>query len=212
VTPWSAKAWDLQTLSLASLYFNPALDLARARLAAAAAAVVTAGARPNPTFSVSPGVPYPYLLTLDFAIPIETAGKRGYRIQAARALDEAARLDLADTAWTVRSGVRLALLNYLVALRGLDLIRAEARLRQDQVAILEKILAAGEIPRSYGHRNEEGLTIDPTTGELWETEHGPRGGDELNSPRPARITAGRWAFGNPGPLGFAAPSEGCAGQ
>jgi glucose/arabinose dehydrogenase len=35
---------------------------------------------------------------------------------------------------------------------------------------------------SYGHRSEEGLTIHPTTGELWETEHGPRGGDELNTP------------------------------
>jgi aldose sugar dehydrogenase len=35
---------------------------------------------------------------------------------------------------------------------------------------------------SYGHRSEEGLAIDPATGELWETEHGPRGGDELNTP------------------------------
>lgn len=35
---------------------------------------------------------------------------------------------------------------------------------------------------SYGHRSEEGLAINPSTGELWETEHGPRGGDELNTP------------------------------
>lgn len=34
----------------------------------------------------------------------------------------------------------------------------------------------------YGHRSEEGLTINPETGELWETEHEPRGGDELNTP------------------------------
>jgi glucose/arabinose dehydrogenase len=33
---------------------------------------------------------------------------------------------------------------------------------------------------STGHRNPLGLTIDPRTGELWETEFGPRGGDELN--------------------------------
>jgi aldose sugar dehydrogenase len=33
---------------------------------------------------------------------------------------------------------------------------------------------------SYGHRNEQGLTINPGTGELWEVEHGPRGGDEVN--------------------------------
>jgi len=41
----------------------------------------------------------------------------------------------------------------------------------------------GALPEiwSYGHRNEEGLAIKPETGELWETEHGPSGGDELNS-------------------------------
>ena len=34
---------------------------------------------------------------------------------------------------------------------------------------------------SYGNRNPQGLIIHPETGVLWETEHGPRGGDELNA-------------------------------
>ena len=33
---------------------------------------------------------------------------------------------------------------------------------------------------SYGHRVGEGLAIHPETGQLWETEHGPQGGDEAN--------------------------------
>ena len=33
---------------------------------------------------------------------------------------------------------------------------------------------------SYGHRNPEGLAFDPLTGLLWESEHGPTGGDEIN--------------------------------
>jgi glucose/arabinose dehydrogenase len=33
---------------------------------------------------------------------------------------------------------------------------------------------------SYGHRNPDGLDINPVTGELWESEFGPRGGDEIN--------------------------------
>ncbi|HTU46118.1 MAG TPA: PQQ-dependent sugar dehydrogenase [Bryobacteraceae bacterium] len=33
---------------------------------------------------------------------------------------------------------------------------------------------------TYGNRNPQGLTFSPVTGELWESEHGPRGGDELN--------------------------------
>ena len=37
---------------------------------------------------------------------------------------------------------------------------------------------------SYGHRNPQGLTIHPETGQLWEHEHGARGGDEINLPQP----------------------------
>jgi len=46
---------------------------------------------------------------------------------------------------------------------------------------------AGALPELYtiGHRNPQGLALHPTTGELWQSEHGPRGGDEIN-----RITAG----------------------
>jgi glucose/arabinose dehydrogenase len=46
---------------------------------------------------------------------------------------------------------------------------------------------AGARPELYsiGHRNPQGLAIHPTTGDVWQSEHGPRGGDELN-----RIRAG----------------------
>ncbi|SNR67561.1 Glucose/arabinose dehydrogenase, beta-propeller fold [Maribacter sedimenticola] len=33
---------------------------------------------------------------------------------------------------------------------------------------------------SYGHRNPQGLIKHPVTGEIWDNEHGPRGGDEIN--------------------------------
>ena len=41
---------------------------------------------------------------------------------------------------------------------------------------------SGVLPEiwSYGIRSPEGLAFDPKTGRLWENEHGPRGGDELN--------------------------------
>lgn len=46
---------------------------------------------------------------------------------------------------------------------------------------------AGALPEiwSYGHRNPQGMALHPATGELWSTEHGPQGGDELN-----RVQAG----------------------
>lgn len=37
---------------------------------------------------------------------------------------------------------------------------------------------------SYGHRNPQGLDIDPRDGSIYDTEHGPRGGDELNRIQP----------------------------
>ncbi len=33
---------------------------------------------------------------------------------------------------------------------------------------------------SYGHRNAQGMAVHPETGEVWQHEHGPRGGDEVN--------------------------------
>jgi glucose/arabinose dehydrogenase len=50
---------------------------------------------------------------------------------------------------------------------------------------------------SWGHRNVQGAAIHPATGDLWATEHGPQGGDELNLVQPGRnfgwpvITHGR---------------------
>jgi outer membrane protein TolC len=144
---WPPKLWDLQTLSLIALYFSPDMQAARARLAEAEAAMVTAGARPNPVIGLSPGVPSPYLLTLDFAVPLETKGKRGDRIRFARNLDQAARFDLADSAWKAHSAVRKALLDHLLAARSLELFHSEEQVRTEQVKLLQERFVAGEIPR-----------------------------------------------------------------
>jgi glucose/arabinose dehydrogenase len=44
------------------------------------------------------------------------------------------------------------------------------------------INTSGAVPQiySYGHRNPQGLDIHPATGDLWDVEFGPRGGDEIN--------------------------------
>lgn len=39
---------------------------------------------------------------------------------------------------------------------------------------------------SYGHRNVQGIALHPETGDLWETEFGPRGGDEINRVEPGK--------------------------
>lgn len=39
---------------------------------------------------------------------------------------------------------------------------------------------------SIGHRNPQGIALHPVTGDLWESEFGPRGGDEINLVRPGK--------------------------
>ncbi|MBN1819776.1 MAG: PQQ-dependent sugar dehydrogenase [Prolixibacteraceae bacterium] len=46
--------------------------------------------------------------------------------------------------------------------------------------------SAGKTIYSYGNRNIQGMAIHPVTGQLWATEHGPMGGDELNLILPGR--------------------------
>lgn len=43
-----------------------------------------------------------------------------------------------------------------------------------------KLKTAKKAIYSYGHRNPQGMELNPNTGEIWVHEHGPRGGDEIN--------------------------------
>lgn len=77
--------------------------------------------------------------------------------------------------------------------RGADPPRAQDT--QDHAGTLLRLYDDGSVPDdnpfvgddevldeiySYGHRNIQGLVVDPDTDQIWATEHGPRGGDELN--------------------------------
>ncbi|RAJ92990.1 glucose/arabinose dehydrogenase [Larkinella arboricola] len=62
------------------------------------------------------------------------------------------------------------------------------RITNEGLPVADNPLAtqAGARPElyTYGHRNPQGLAIHPVTGEVWQSEHGPRGGDELNRIQP----------------------------
>ena len=148
---WHLAEWDLPSLTLAAFYYNPALQIARARVAQAEAAIVTARARPNPNLSGDAGgetaPESPWIAGFVGSLPLETAGKRGHRITAAQRAADVARWDLAVSAWKVRAQVRSTLLEYMAAGRNLNLLQAEERLRAEQLQLLEHRLAVGMIPR-----------------------------------------------------------------
>src|SRR5207302_4314344 len=123
----------------------------RAKWAVAQAGKKTAGERPNPTVSVTPSyntttaIPSPWLVTASFDIPIETAGKRGYRLAQARHLSESARLSIASVAWTVRSRVRQKLLDLYIAHETEALLKDQQALQSENLRLLESQAKAGAI-------------------------------------------------------------------
>lgn len=148
---WPPAAWDLETLTLAAFYFNPDLAVARANYDTVAAGKITAAQRPNPTVSVSPvyntttAVPSPWLVTASLDVPIETAGKRGYRRAQAQHLSDAARFGLATAAWDIRARLRRAMLELWAAQESESLLREQQTAQESIVRLLEKEQAAGGI-------------------------------------------------------------------
>lgn len=148
--PPSSVTWDVSTLTLAALYFHPDMEVSRAKLALARAGVKTAGQIPNPTLSFNPGV-YPALIDasqwtigLIVNLVLETAGKRGKRVEMARNLVEAARQDVATAAWQVRGGVRSTLLDLWAAEGRRKLVERRQTVQAEIVALLERRFAAGD--------------------------------------------------------------------
>lgn len=154
-TEWPRRAWDLDALLQAALYYEPSLDVARAEAGVAEAAGITARARPNPSVGVAPeytgnaaaGVS-PWTLGLNFDLPIETGRKRGYRVAHAEQLSEVVRLQLAEAAWAVRSHVRAALADHLFAQRESELLQSEIAGRAEVVRRMEQRFAAGDVSRT----------------------------------------------------------------
>jgi cobalt-zinc-cadmium efflux system outer membrane protein len=152
VSAWPPSEWNFEQLTLAALFLHPSLDVARAELASARAAEITAGRRPNPTIGATPEYTVnpasgltPWIATIQFDLPLETAGKRGHRVALARQLSEAARLRLGDVAWQIRSSVRVALLDLRDAGQRTELLSRQLAAQQLALAAMETKFALGAV-------------------------------------------------------------------
>jgi cobalt-zinc-cadmium efflux system outer membrane protein len=153
---WQApQEWDLDTLTLVAFYYHPSLDLARAQWDSAKAAVRTGAGRPNPTIGLIPGYNFnaasgvsPWIPEVTYDLPIETAGKRGRRIDRAEHLSAAARLNIVTAAWLIRSGLRASLLDFMAATRRQQALQALLQSEQTILQLLEQRLGAGAISPS----------------------------------------------------------------
>ncbi len=144
--------WDFETLSWVAFYYHPSLAVARAQWATAQAVARSAGVRPNPTLTLTPGYnttreagvsPWMPAVNLDFLFA--TAGKRAHQQDVARHDAEAARLGVAIAAWAVRSDLRKALLETASATRRETSLREQAAVQQRLLALLQQRFTLGAI-------------------------------------------------------------------
>jgi outer membrane protein TolC len=153
VKEWPPTVWDLKSLTLAALYYHPDMDIARAQWGVANAGRITAGERPNPT--LNPLIGYnsttpvsevtPWIPEISLEIPIETAGKRGIRIEEARNLSAAARWNILSAAWEVRSRLCAALLDVYAFGERESLLSEQQKIQAEIVRLLEVQKEAGEV-------------------------------------------------------------------
>jgi cobalt-zinc-cadmium efflux system outer membrane protein len=151
---WPRESWDLEALTLAAFHFQPELAEASARWSRVRAGVVTAGQHPNPSVALRPSlnsstsIPTPWIVTANFSVPIETAGKRGKRIALAERQIEAATLEVSRTAWAVRARLRSALVALWAADDLANALTAQEAAQKEVVRLPEARYEAGLIGRT----------------------------------------------------------------
>lgn len=146
------KQWGLRELTLCALYFHPDLDVARAQWRSAQAEEATVGQRPDlgisgqfENHSDTSGGRSPWTFGLAIDISIETANKAQAKKERARSLSEAARINIALSAWQVRSRLAMSLNDYQASLQQAQILQHELGIHNQIVAMLEARLSAGLI-------------------------------------------------------------------
>ena len=146
------KSWGINELTASALYHHPKLDVDKAQLAYANAQLESAGQRQNPTLSGSlarsnqaNGDIRPWAYGLNVEIPIETAGKRQIRLEQAQHLQEIARINVADSAWQLRSQISKDLLLYHQYIAQQKLLQLEVDKYSEIINMLQKRVEVGAL-------------------------------------------------------------------
>jgi len=144
--------WNIDALTLAAVYFNGDIQIAKAQQKLAAASVITAKQRPNPTltsnFTYVTNVvtsTAPWIIGGVLNTPIETANKRDYRTDKAMLLAKAADLRVADSIWLIRSRLKAALLEAYSAQESVKLLEQHITIQTKINQLLEQQATVGEI-------------------------------------------------------------------
>ena len=147
---WPIKKWNLQALTLASIYFNPAIKVAKSELALQSAAEITAGQRPNPSLGVplehhSASGDSPWLIGIVTDFLFERSDKREATMQQAEAKKHAAEINLEQQVWSIYSELHKSLLDYFAAVKEKELLIVQQDLLKENLGLLERRQELGQV-------------------------------------------------------------------
>jgi len=165
------QQWGVDDLTYCALFFHTSLDVARAQWRSAVSRQSGASEKPIPVanthFARSNNANEdirPFALGLSIDISFETANKRDIRIENARHLSEAAKLEVAQRAWELRNQVAQSLHAYQLNQKQIALLSSEQAFRNEIVAIFQKRLDLGAA--SSVELSNAKLQLQGTTAEL----------------------------------------------
>ena len=152
INTWPPAQWDFTLLTLAALYFNPDLQVAHANYELRGAEQKTAGQRLNPELNIpfehhsdSGGDKSSWLIGLVSDLVFERSAKRQARMNRAKALKEAARINLEAESWTLRNQLLGKYIDYYSALKNKSFLHQEYELLQQSMNMLKQRYELGQV-------------------------------------------------------------------
>jgi len=146
---WPPDPWRLDTLTLAALYFNPELDVARAQALTAQAELAIAARRSPLSLKLATehhdriDGSSPWGLGVAIELPVGAHAQRQAREKKAALLADAAEIEIASAAWRVRSAVRDALIDLVGSSQRTSVLRQRLAIQKQMEQLVQRRVEAG---------------------------------------------------------------------
>ncbi len=147
---WPPARWSFDDLVWLAWYGHPDLVAARSHARVGEAGIAVASRRLNPSLRFTPEHhrdrdpgQQPWGLSLDLDVPVVTADKRAIVREQAELGAQIAQIDVAQTAWQVRSRLRARYVDWVDAQRELGSFDDEVRLREEVTALMDRRVELG---------------------------------------------------------------------
>lgn len=153
--PEQNQPWQLPALIQSALFLHPDLDLAKATYRATALEVAHGKQKPLPSISTqiarsnrANGDIDPFAMSLSIDLPVQTNDKQTINIAKLTHISELAKLDIAQTAWRIRTNVLQSALGLYQQQKEAALLNKTVTIHQDIVSMLIKRVSYGETDRT----------------------------------------------------------------